>query len=96
MLAAGEEGKWKEFLPSMGTEAHIPKLFKSSSKARGLIPKNPEPHAKGATPGLLLGSEVTYRVSRQGAFYIISMHLVTPMRAYCARSLTYVAACQRV
>ena len=34
MLAAGEEGKWKEFLPSMGTEAHIPKLFKSSSKAR--------------------------------------------------------------
>lgn len=34
MLAAGEEGKWKEFLPSMGTEAHIPKLFKSSSKVR--------------------------------------------------------------
>lgn len=34
MLAAGEEGKWKDFLPSMGTEAHIPKLFKSSSKAR--------------------------------------------------------------
>ena len=34
MLAAGEEGKWKEFLPSMGTEAHVPKLFKSSNKVR--------------------------------------------------------------
>lgn len=40
MLAAGEEGKWKEFLPSMGTEAHIPKLFKSSSKARCSLHKS--------------------------------------------------------
>ena len=65
MLAAGEEGKWKEFLPSMGTEAHIPKLFKSSSKARAA-------HSKGVTRGLLLRSEMTYRVSYQGAFYMFS------------------------
>ncbi len=34
MLAAGEDGQWKDFLPPMGSGPDIPKLFKSASKAR--------------------------------------------------------------
>jgi len=43
MLAAGEDGQWKEMLPPMGSGPDIPKLFKSASKAR--IRRPPEPLA---------------------------------------------------
>ncbi len=41
MLAAGEDGQWKEMLPPMGSGPDIPKLFKSASKAR--IPRPLDP-----------------------------------------------------
>jgi len=58
MLAAGEDGQWKEMLPPMGSGPDIPKLFKSASKAR--IRRPPEPLDPLIQPHLLETSDATH------------------------------------